>query len=417
MRLRIIFSYFALLSILLTTTSSFGQTSDSKFVAGLSATFLDYQGPLNGSYFQSFDPGISFGAHAYLNRFLNLSVNSAFVPEVKMYPLENGEFLNTSLIDVSTLVQFKSNNDMIFSQEAFFAPYISTGFGVNTASNNARVYVPAVLGIRLRINKNFSFNIDGSYKFGFGGKGQHAAYSAGFVFGLPTKEKPQEIAQNSKPKKQKKSPLMKKDDVDTDGDGIPDRDDKCPDVRGYVTYFGCPEPAGASDNTTNIAESTAIPETNQSDRIVPASEPQILPTEVVEADDFNPMNVPVSAEPSKEDLDFLANAMDMVHFETASNELTKDSYAVLDKVATILQKYPDYKLKVSGYTDNRGDSKTNKLLSITRAFNVKRYLVYDKDIRLARIVSDGYSSANPIANNDTHAGRKKNRRVEFELMR
>jgi len=90
---------------------------------------------------------------------------------------------------------------------------------------------------------------------------------------------------------------------------------------------------------------------------------------------------------------------------------------VLDRVAEILKKYPDYKLKVSGYTDNQGGEKTNKILSVTRAFNVKRYLVYQKDIPLSRIISNGYSSAKPIADNSTPVGRSKNRRVEFELVR
>ncbi|RMG26359.1 MAG: hypothetical protein D6730_09310 [Bacteroidetes bacterium] len=399
--------YFALFPILLCTAVS-AQTVDSRFVAGLSAIFMDYQGPISGDYLQykTFSPGISVSAHGYVNPLLNISVNSAFVPETN-YPLGNGEFLSTAVTDVNLVGQFKSNNGKIFKEQAFFAPYLSTGIGLNAASNNLRWYVPAILGMRFRINQHVSFNLEGAYKFAIDGKQQHIAYSGGFVFGLPSNQPSQRPPQN---RPAEPSQLISQADkqLDTDGDGIPDVDDRCPEERGLVTFFGCPAPE-ESNEPPQEAPKPVYAETSTEEVVIkpqPLEEPEILDNTLTK-----------NSQPSQADIDFLAEAMDNVYFDVASNELTPDSYKVLDRVAEILKKYPDYKLKVSGYTDNQGGEKTNKILSVTRAFNVKRYLVYQKDIPLSRIISNGYSSAKPIADNSTPVGRSKNRRVEFELVR
>ena len=110
-------------------------------------------------------------------------------------------------------------------------------------------------------------------------------------------------------------------------------------------------------------------------------------------------------------------AMDNIYFEQGSDKLTTDSYAILDKVSAILQKYPNYNLQVMGHTDNTGSGNENLVLSIKRAYRVKYYLVYTKGIKLARISSDGYSSVAPIAENSTDDGRARNRRVEFRLVK
>lgn len=412
--------YLALISGL-AMQQAVGQTIDNKFVAGLSAIFLDYQGPISGDYLQyeSFSPGISISGHGYLNPFLNLSVNSSFVPDVN-YPMDDGELLSTSLTDVNVLIQLKSNNGKVFRQNAFWAPYLASGIGLNTASNNLRWYVPATVGMRFRISKNVSFNLEGTYKLGIDGKKQHVAYGAGFVFGLPG-GKESEVPDSGQDQEGGSTFIAQNETPDRDGDGISDEDDRCPDEPGPVTFFGCPAP---SEN-----------EGPENTRPRPLGETPKRPTDPYIVDQgseggtdqggadlsnpdnpYKPLATDLSQEPSEADKAFLEDAMDHVHFKVASDELTQDSYQVLDKVAAILKKYPTHKLKVSGYTDNTGEDKVNKVLSVTRAFNVKRYLVYQKDIKLSRIISDGYSSQNPIADNATSEGRSRNRRVEFQLV-
>ena len=79
-----------------------------------------------------------------------------------------------------------------------------------------------------------------------------------------------------------------------------------------------------------------------------------------------------------------------------------------------VEEIPDSKLKISGYTDSSGNDDSNLKLSDRRAQSVRTYLV-DKGIGENRINAKGYGESNPIADNSTPAGRRKNRRVELKI--
>jgi outer membrane protein OmpA-like peptidoglycan-associated protein len=82
-------------------------------------------------------------------------------------------------------------------------------------------------------------------------------------------------------------------------------------------------------------------------------------------------------------------------------------------VRKVLVEHPEIKkLEVRGYTDNRGDSKANKLLSEQRAQAVVKWLVAS-GVEAARLSAVGYGDENPVDTNSTESGRKTNRRVEF----
>ncbi len=85
---------------------------------------------------------------------------------------------------------------------------------------------------------------------------------------------------------------------------------------------------------------------------------------------------------------------------------------LLDKIATMAEKYKDYPLVIEGYTDSRGRKTDNLALSQTRAQSVLDYLIQDKKLKFDRIKSSGYGEARPIADNSRAAGRAKNRRIE-----
>ena len=97
------------------------------------------------------------------------------------------------------------------------------------------------------------------------------------------------------------------------------------------------------------------------------------------------------------------------------DDISGESAEVLDYVAQYLQDNPDARLRLRGHADATGTERENKLLSVKRAFNVKRYLAYEKGISLSRIESDGYGEGSPIANNDSDNGRARNRRVEMMI--
>ncbi|MFY0601723.1 MAG: OmpA family protein [Cyclobacteriaceae bacterium] len=147
---------------------------------------------------------------------------------------------------------------------------------------------------------------------------------------------------------------------DADGDGVKDAVDKCPHESGPVENNGCPEL-------------------------------------------------------STEETSILKDALEGVQFKTDSDELVGDSNAKLDQVVALLNKHEDFKLKISGYTDNTGDPAYNVDLSDKRAHAAESYIV-SKGIDASRVSAKGYGAENPIADNDSAEGRAKNRRVEFEIV-
>ena len=98
-----------------------------------------------------------------------------------------------------------------------------------------------------------------------------------------------------------------------------------------------------------------------------------------------------------------------------------DSYALqsatktnLTDLATTLKKYDDTDILVEGHTDNTGDDAYNQMLSEKRAGEVKTYLV-SQQVNTSRITTKGYGEKQPLAPNDTEAGKKSNRRVEVAI--
>lgn len=112
-----------------------------------------------------------------------------------------------------------------------------------------------------------------------------------------------------------------------------------------------------------------------------------------------------------------ALVLENVEFTSGKATLIGDSQSRLDVVVEYMTHKKSVHVEISGYTDNVGDKKANKVLSQKRADAVRDYLV-SKGIDGARIKAVGYGDANPIAPNTTPEGRQKNRRIEaHELAR
>ena len=92
------------------------------------------------------------------------------------------------------------------------------------------------------------------------------------------------------------------------------------------------------------------------------------------------------------------------------------TYRILDKIVAILQKYDRYSIVVEGHTDSTGDENYNLELSKKRAEAVGIYLV-DNGIDSDRLEYVGYGPKFPVDTNTTTEGRRRNRRVEFLLIR
>ncbi|MCI5083334.1 MAG: thrombospondin type 3 repeat-containing protein [Saprospiraceae bacterium] len=198
---------------------------------------------------------------------------------------------------------------------------------------------------------------------------------------------------------------------DSDKDGIIDREDKCPNQAGAASAEGCPDADvdGIPDNEDRCpnaaGEFDGCPDTD-GDGIDDGEDrcPNVAGT-------ASNKGCPEIEKEEQERLDFAAQA---VQFETGKATLKAESYSILNEIVGIMKKYKGYQLRISGHTDNTGDEDRNLQLSKERAKACFDYLAA-QGISIDRMVSDGFGESQPIASNSRSAGRRKNRRVEFEL--
>lgn len=102
-------------------------------------------------------------------------------------------------------------------------------------------------------------------------------------------------------------------------------------------------------------------------------------------------------------------------FSVNSSTLLPGAYDELDRVAKVLNQYPQTTLRISGHTDGTGADDYNQKLSERRAESVKSALV-GMGVSPARMVTIGYGESKPIASNATESGRQQNRRVEIRII-
>jgi OOP family OmpA-OmpF porin len=108
-------------------------------------------------------------------------------------------------------------------------------------------------------------------------------------------------------------------------------------------------------------------------------------------------------------------ALDGVHFDFDKATLTPAAKAVLNGAAALLDQNERVVVQVAGHTDSIGTESYNQGLSDRRANSVKDYLV-NKGVKASRMTARGYGESQPVASNDTEAGRAENRRVELIVL-
>lgn len=163
--------------------------------------------------------------------------------------------------------------------------------------------------------------------------------------------------------------------LDSDGDGVPDYMDKCPDTpKGVeVDKDGCPLPVVAPAP----APAALAP--------VVAPEPAPAPAKLV---------------------------LTGVNFDFDMAVIRSDDFDKLDRDVATLREWGNVKVEVAGHTDSIGTDEYNMGLSLRRADAVRNYLV-DKGIPAERLTVKGYGESQPVADNATSEGRFQNRRVEL----
>ena len=102
-------------------------------------------------------------------------------------------------------------------------------------------------------------------------------------------------------------------------------------------------------------------------------------------------------------------------FDSGESDLRADSFDLLAKVERAIDVFPNSDLIIEGHTDSYGGDESNQVLSQERAEAVQLYMVNAMRIEGYRLIATGYGETNPVANNETQAGRAKNRRIDIVI--
>lgn len=106
-------------------------------------------------------------------------------------------------------------------------------------------------------------------------------------------------------------------------------------------------------------------------------------------------------------------------FESGDANLVEDAKPIISKIGDVLKQYKGYQIEVIGHTDNIPQTKApyydNDILSFCRARTVANYLIEKSNISREDVSFTGKGENEPVASNETEAGRRQNRRVEIRL--
>jgi len=105
-----------------------------------------------------------------------------------------------------------------------------------------------------------------------------------------------------------------------------------------------------------------------------------------------------------------------IYFDFDKSTIKPESRPALEDAAKMLNENPTINVEIQGHTDSKGSDEYNLSLSDRRAASVVAYLTQNLGIDRSRLTSRGYGESQPIATNDTDAGRALNRRVEFMVL-
>jgi len=182
-------------------------------------------------------------------------------------------------------------------------------------------------------------------------------------------------------------------DFDNDADGVLDVDDACPNEPGPAENDGCPDPDRDGDGVPDRVD-------NCPDEPGPV-ENQGCPEEQRVVIDESQLEI-----------------LDKIYFNVDSAQLQRRSHAVLDNVAKVLNAHPEISMvRVEGHTDSTGSDGYNMRLSQRRAESVVRYLVEEGEVSEDRLLAQGFGEAQPLVPNaKTKMALAQNRRVEFHLV-
>ena len=477
-----------LLAAGLSATTAQAQTPDRKTAIGVNVSLLQYQGNLGGDFgVTHFPEQVGVGAHItrYLSPSFDVSLLGNYQNNFRFTAdaAPRNEF-NARIAMFDLGLKLKLNNGHILKEDAFIQPYLmggggffvanSTGnyltFNPNLTSTPGRFFnqvrrpeVFGQAGLRFRLSPAIGLDVTASQHYAFtsdnididnSSSGKY--YDRFLVYGLGLTAalgKAKDTDGDGVPDRKDKcpdTPAGVKVDVngcpiDTDGDGVADYLDKCPDVKGLAALQGCPDADGdgvadGNDKCPNTpagvrVDANGCPLDADGDGVADYLDkcPGTPAGVKVDAngcpldrdgdgvpdyqdrcpDRAGPASNKGCPEIKAEQKKILNEATKYIQFDFDKATLKPSSYPKLQQMVEILNEYPDYSLSIAGHTDSKGADEYNLRLSYERAASARAYML-SKGIPADRIESRGYGKTKPIADNATAAGQALNRRVDFD---
>lgn len=189
------------------------------------------------------------------------------------------------------------------------------------------------------------------------------------------------------------------EEQDTDGDGLIDPEDRCPEEPGPIEEQGCPVRDADGDGIVDGLDLCPDdPETKNGYRDDDGCPDKKLKLVKVDLDKGK------------------IEIKQKVFFATGKSTIRRRSFPLLREVAQVLRDNPEMRIVVEGHTDSRGSNSLNLRLSQARADSVRAFLI-ENGIAGDRLTAIGFGEEQPIASNRSAAGRERNRRVEFTIVK
>jgi len=213
--------------------------------------------------------------------------------------------------------------------------------------------------------------------------------------------------------------------VDTDKDGVPDYLDLCSNTPANIPIDvdGCPVDSDQDGVPDYLDLCKDTPEGIQVDkRGCPLDEDQDGVPDYKDKCPGTPVGVEVNnwGCPPEELNKKIPETIEMilysgVNFEVGKSDLLAGANLELNKLVEVMQSNPASMWQITGYTDNTGSRSMNINLSYERAQSVANYLIKN-GIERSRLIVKGFGPDYPIADNSTESGRAQNRRVEIKFV-
>ncbi len=295
----------------------------------------------------------------------------------------------------TSITRLLLNGVYSFDKVGKITPFAKAGLGyefVGTEVNNQNedgMVLDAGAGLKIPLAPSWSFKAEALYLAKISSAHNDnadnnliAMVGLTYAFGASAqKEAPAKVEEKTVAAPVVVAPVEK----DSDGDGIYDALDKCPNTKtgSTVGVDGCAISLD-DDNDGVLNENDICPNTPAGEAVNSDGCPQTVNLHI--------------------------------NFENNSADILASSNAKLDKYADFLKAHTNYSAKIVGYTDSRGSESYNKKLSQKRATAVMKALV-QRGVNPSQITALGMGEANPVADNATAQGRAQNRRIEAELTR